>query len=148
MWRPTMRILLALAALLIFQPRAYAQQQEWWEDGCDSRAIALIDPVEGVFDYAGTCEVYRQCDPNDEAVPICQLIALNALLEACAPDDSHCQQSALLYAAAIQTFDTPFAESVYEIPDQTIIDNVPRGLEAFQSGDVAAALAAFEQIPA
>lgn len=142
MWR------IVLALLLMFVPlAAQAQEERAWEDGCDARAIALIEPTEGAFDYSAACETYRACDPNGEGDFRCQMVALETLQKQCLTDDLICPKAAMLYAAAILAFDMPFGEMMGWKPAQTIIDGVPQGLAAFQAGDYEAALAAYQMTP-
>lgn len=120
---------------------------QWWQDGCDPRAQADIIPTTDVFDYGVVCDEYRLCDPNDNGDPICQMKALDMLLQQCPADDDTCQQAAVLYAAAILAYDMPFGEYVNWGPPQSMIDNLPIALKAFWEADYEAALDAYNQTP-
>lgn len=131
--------------VLVVVPAASAQETpEWWQDGCDPRARALIEPDAGAFDYAGACDLYRTCDPFDNGDRLCQMRAFEHLRAVCTAGDLRCEQTAMLYAAAIIVYDMPFGEAVGFSPPQSVIDDVPRALVAFQAGDLAGALQAYE----
>ncbi|MBZ0284297.1 MAG: hypothetical protein K8L97_26395 [Anaerolineae bacterium] len=142
MWR-----VLLILMLMVVPIGAQAQQNSWWEDGCDARAVALIEPTEGQFDYGAACAAYRTCDPNGEGDFRCQMIAFNTLLEQCPAGDAICPKTAMLYAAAILAFDMPFGESIDWIPPQSIRDGVPVALAAFQAGDYGQAIEAYQMTP-
>ncbi len=118
-------------------------QSEWWEDGCDSRAMPSISATTDVINYEEACEHYRTCDPSGEGNTLCQLRTYQFMLEQCPLDDLQCTDGALLFAAAILAYDMPFGESISWRPPQTVIDGVPIGLEAFWNGDYQGALEAY-----
>lgn len=139
MWR-----IMAIFMIVLTPLGVKAQEQKsWWEDGCDARAVALIEPTQGNLNYGAACESYRACDPSGEGSSTCQMVGFKVLLDQCAADDPVCPKTAGLYAAALLAFDMPFGESVDWRPPSTVIDGVPKGLAAFQAGDYEAAMAAF-----
>jgi len=142
------RRLWLLLLLLSIVPRVSAQTEEpAWEDGCDPRAMALIEPTAQNVDYAGACAIFRECDPTGSGDPICQLRAFAFLRGQCAPDDDLCEKKAVLYAAALLAFDMPGGEMRGYSPPDTVIEGVPRALAAVQAGDYAAALTAYRMTP-
>ncbi|MCA9904420.1 MAG: hypothetical protein KC547_11225 [Anaerolineae bacterium] len=143
------RLLLGLVLILaLIVPHATAQdEQAWWEDGCDPRALALIEPTAQGVDYAGACALYRTCDPTGDGSFVCQMRAFDYLRAPCAPGDTLCEKTAMLYAAALLAFDMPGGESTSFVPPDTVIEGVPRALAAVQAGDYAAALAAYQLTP-
>ncbi|MBE0690906.1 MAG: hypothetical protein IH587_12380, partial [Anaerolineae bacterium] len=142
------RLWVVILMLGLIVPRAAAQSdQPSWEDGCDPRAFALIEPTAQGVDYAGACAVFRACDPTGSGDPICQLRSFEFLRGQCAPDDGLCEKKAILYAAALLAFDMPGGEMSSYVPPDTVIEGVPRALAAVQAGDYASALAAFQMTP-
>ena len=138
---------LFLLALLLILPLPAQAQNDTWEDGCDARVIDVIAATTDMIDYHAGCARYRTCDSGSYGYADCQFAAFEVMLAQCPWDDSRCRDGAILFAAAILAFDDPFGESAGFMPPQAIIDGVPRGLQAFWSGDDAGALSAY-QVPA
>ncbi|MBL8164321.1 MAG: hypothetical protein JNJ61_20200 [Anaerolineae bacterium] len=137
--------LFVLLFVMPFQP-VFGQQQSWWEDGCDPRAAALIEPTASQVDYVAACASYRQCDPNGQGDFLCQMRAAAVLMGQCPADDDICRKTAMLYAAAILAFDLPFGESIDWEPSDSIQQAMPLGLRLFQEEDYVGALAAFQMV--
>lgn len=140
-------MLIVFLILNVFSPTALYASGSWWEDGCDPRAIELIDPATNTFDYAAVCVEYRACDPHGQGDTLCQTRALASMLQTCAADDAVCEKTAILYAAALLAFDMPFGESIAWEPPQSVIEGVPEALAAFEAEDYQAALAAYQRTP-
>jgi hypothetical protein len=146
-----MRNLLLMVVLILgilIQP-ARMQANPNWENGCDPAIVALIEPVEGVFDYSAACEGYHACAIDAGYMAVCQLQTLHSLQAVCPADDTHCRQSAVLYAAAIGAFEIsdPYAGVGYTRPTEAMMEFYPQALTLYQTGDTAGALEAFGNIP-
>ncbi len=132
--------------LLLLLPLPGMQAQEvTWEDGCDPLAAESLEGVAALVDYGVACETYRTCDTtNGDGDLYCQLEAMQVMTASCADYDDVCLKTVILYAAAILAYDMPMGEALGWSPPQTVIDGVPQGLAAFQAGDYAGALAAYQ----
>ncbi|MEQ8674728.1 MAG: hypothetical protein RLP44_27225 [Aggregatilineales bacterium] len=137
------RVLIILVLLLILPLPMQAQDNLWQNDGCSEVVIEEIAATTYVLDYHAACAHYLTCDPTSEGDAVCQFSTFEMLLEQCPLDDAQCHDGAILFAAAILAFDNPFYDSAGWEPPQTVIDGVPRGLEAFWNGPDEAALSAY-----
>jgi tetratricopeptide (TPR) repeat protein len=145
-------MLLALPLLGISNSPSHAQDpfEVEWEDGCVAEVQAVIVPVQGIFDYAAACHTYRACgDPDGIRHPICQLLALETLLQACSPEDRTCQHQAAFFAMTITAFEVaPVNRGVfYFLPLAEMLVQVPLALDHLQQGQEQAALSALAAIP-
>jgi hypothetical protein len=146
-----MRNLLLMVVLILgilIQP-ARMQANPTWENGCDPAIVALIESVQGVFDYSAACATYDACAIDAGYMAVCQLQTLHSLQAVCPADDAHCHQSAVLYAAAIGAFETSnsLAGLGYTRPTEAMLEFYPQALDRYQAGDTAGALEAFGNIP-
>ena len=98
-------LLLLAVPLIVPSTPATAQREDTWQDGCDPKARELLDPTNTVhnFDLDAACESWHACEPYENGNRVCQMPAAEVLWDQCPPDGALCQQSALLYAAAIHT---------------------------------------------
>lgn len=131
-------LLFLLSLLLILPIPAHAQTQTLG-DGCDREIIDVIAATTDTIDYHAGCAQYSRCNNYSDGDINCQFLAFSVMLEQCPLDDSRCRDGAILLAAAIFAF-----EDSGDSPPQSVIDAVPRALEAFWNGDDAGALAAYQ----
>lgn len=142
MRRPFFILFLVLVAISIPASNIQAQDERW-NDGCDPRVMNEIVGISDVIDYAGACDIYRTCDPRGDGDFLCQLRALQYMLEQCPANDMICTDGALLYSAVILMYDEPVGESTTWSPPPSIIEGVPQALRAYWEGDYQAALDAY-----
>ncbi len=140
----SLALILCACLLAAFQP-LHAQDDNPYQDGCDSAPQTQIASISKAFDYAGACSAYRACANTDNgSIPeSCQLEALRVLSASCVSDSTVCRQTALLYASAIQSFISLDVWGADPAVQAQILDGIVRGLTAFQRGDYAAAAQAY-----
>lgn len=145
MWRNLFVVFALGILLMLLAPAVPAQENQTWKDGCDARVVDAIAATSDMIDYQAACDHYRTCDPSGDGDALCQFSTFRMMQAQCPAEDKQCHDGAVLFAAAILAYDTPFGEVLGWEPPQTVIDGVPLGLEAFWNGDDAGALAAYQR---
>lgn len=114
-----------------------------WRHGCEPWGIELFEPISDVFDYGSACEVYLECNADEQATLGCELTAAHELLQSCPPDDLDCMRQALLFTnllGAIHRDGFVFGE---QIPREAVLERLRGGTQAFVDGKFTLAQAYF-----
>ncbi len=119
--------------LLVMPKPTYAQAEEGWSSGCDSKAEAVV-ASSTKLNFGASCKIFTTCIEAGNANGVCQMQALMTLRDGCA--DSQCVIEAQLYAATITVFNSAYNFDVSNgSKGSAEIDTiVPEALKAFQEG--------------